>query len=113
MESAVTLWALRRRSDMPLHVDTKRRLLSEDTWSLLAQRLRLSPKEVEIIRGLLNERSEAVISREMGVSPHTVHTHIKRLYRKMKVTSRSAAIARVFEEYLRLEHSQEREAAKP
>lgn len=90
---------------MPVDADTKRRLLSDSIWSHLSQRLRLSPKEAEVVRGLLNKRSETGIAKEMGVSRHTVHTHIKRLYRKLRITSRSAAIAHVFEEYLRLERS--------
>ncbi len=81
----------------------KHRLLSDGVWSLLSQRLRLSPREEEIVRGLLNKRTEKGTAREIGISRHTVHSHIKRLYRKLSVTSRSAAISRVFEEYLRLE----------
>ncbi|MGB5162942.1 MAG: LuxR C-terminal-related transcriptional regulator [Thermoanaerobaculia bacterium] len=91
----------------------KHRLLSDGVWSLLSQRLKLSPREEEIVRGLLNKRTEKGIAREIGISRHTVHSHIKRLYRKLNVTSRSAAISRVFEEYLRLEQSQEREPAEP
>lgn len=81
------------------------RLLSERVWLRLAQRLGLSPTEVLILRGLLNDKTEARVARLHGMSSHTVHTHVKRMYRKLEVTSRGAAVGRVFEEYLRLERS--------
>ena len=80
--------------------DRDRSLPSGQTWSFLTQRLRLSPREAQILDELLNDKSEARIAREIGISSHTVHSHIRRMYRKLQVTSRSAAIARVFLEHL-------------
>jgi DNA-binding CsgD family transcriptional regulator len=41
-----------------------------------------------------------VIADHLGISPHTVHTHIERLYRKVGVASRVSLVRRVFVEYL-------------
>jgi len=43
------------------------------------------------------------VGRHLGMSPHTVHTHLERLYKKLGVASRSHLIVRVFAEYVRLE----------
>lgn len=37
------------------------------------------------------------------MSPHTVHTHLERLYKKLGVANRSRLIVRVFAEYVHLE----------
>lgn len=79
--------------------------LSKQAWSLLAQRLQLSAREVQILRGLLNDKSESQIARGLKISNHTVHTHLKRLYRKLRVTSRCAAVSRIFHEYLTFEQT--------
>jgi Bacterial regulatory proteins, luxR family len=38
----------------------------------------------------------------LGISSHTVHTHLERLYHKLAVGSRAALISRIFVEYLSL-----------
>ena len=40
---------------------------------------------------------------KVSISTHTVCTHLGRLYRKLEVTSRCAAVVRVFAEYLNQE----------
>ena len=37
------------------------------------------------------------------MSPHTVHTHLERLYKKLGVANRSRLIVRVSAEYVHLE----------
>ena len=36
--------------------------------------------------------SEKKLAEDLGVSPHTVHTHIKKIYRKLQVNSRAEAV---------------------
>ena len=63
-------------------------MITEEGWTYLAQRLHLSPREVQIARGVMEDRTEHGIARELGISPHTVHTHLERVYRKLEVGSR-------------------------
>lgn len=48
----------------------------------------LSRREREIAALLLTDAKECAIAAHLGISPHTVHTHVARLYRKLGVASR-------------------------
>lgn len=84
-------------------------LLPGHTWSALARALRLSTRELEIVICMIENRLETdeQIAAALGISPHTVHTHLERLFRKLDVTSRSHLILRVFSAYVR-EHDMDR-----
>jgi DNA-binding CsgD family transcriptional regulator len=58
-------------------------------WRDTVAALRLSSREVQIVECLLDlEDDEATIAGRLGMSPHTVHAHLKRLYKKLGVTAR-------------------------
>src|SRR6266568_4053733 len=69
-------------------------------WPLLGMALRLSRREIEIVRGVFEDRKEESIAHELGISPHTVNTYFQRLYTKLRVSSRPQLILRVIAEYL-------------
>ena len=77
-----------------------RRMLSEARWCAIGEALRLSGRELQIVRCLFDDLTEAAIALELGISAHTVHTHLERLYRKLGVVSRCGAILRVFSEHV-------------
>ncbi|HEX3358082.1 MAG TPA: LuxR C-terminal-related transcriptional regulator, partial [Tepidisphaeraceae bacterium] len=54
----------------------------------LAERM-LPPRLAELLGYLRGPKSEKEIAHEMGLSAHTVHNHIRRLYKKFKVASRT------------------------
>jgi DNA-binding CsgD family transcriptional regulator len=86
-------------------VSTERRsgFLSDEKWEAISDRLRLSRREFEIVRCILDGSSEAAIARTLSISTHTVHTHLERLYRKLDVSNRSDLVVRVFAAYVTLE----------
>jgi len=53
----------------------------------------LTPTERKVLEGLLRGLSEKRVAAEYGQSQHTVHGHIKSIYKKYGVTSRSALMA--------------------
>ena len=57
----------------------------------------LTPREYEVLAGLVHGRSNKEIARVLGVSGATVALHLTNIYRKLDVTSRSQAIRRAFE----------------
>ena len=71
-------------------------------WPPLGMALRLSPREMQIVQGVFEDRKEESIAYELGISPHTVNTYFQRLYAKLRVSSRPQLILRVMAEYLTL-----------
>jgi LuxR family maltose regulon positive regulatory protein len=54
----------------------------------------LSEREVGVLRYLPSPLPYREIARELYISPNTLKTHMKNLYRKLEVGSRSEAVAR-------------------
>ncbi len=73
-----------------------RTLFEEGEWLTLAGKLGLSPREQEIVRAIFDDLTEARIGGRLGISSHTVHTYVERLYRKLDVRSRGELMVRVF-----------------
>jgi DNA-binding CsgD family transcriptional regulator len=68
-------------------------------WRSLAAILGLSPRECGIVRAVFDGDSEKRIAERTGLSPHTVHTYLWRIYRKLQVQSREELLVRVFAEF--------------
>lgn len=77
-------------------------IFSERNWARIAESLRFSGRETQIVMGIFDDDTEHGIGRRFGMSQHTVHTHLQRLYRKLGVSSRTQLILRVFGEYIAL-----------
>lgn len=52
---------------------------------------RLSPREREVLHWIARGKSNAVISEIIGISPHTVDTHVRRIFEKLGVADRTTA----------------------
>ena len=59
-------------------------------------RLSLSPRELQVLQGMSEGRSNAEIGRELWVSEDTVKVHAKKLFAKTGVHDRAAAVAWAF-----------------
>jgi len=51
----------------------------------------LSAREIEIIQHVVEGKTNAEIGRELFLSPFTIKTHVKNIYKKMHVNSRAEA----------------------
>lgn len=75
-------------------------LIPASDWEHVGVTLRLSPRELQIVQGVFNDRKDQTIAGDLGISPHTVKTYFQRLYAKLRVGSRSQLIVCVMAEYL-------------
>lgn len=57
----------------------------------------LTPREVDVLRLVATGCTYSQAAQQLGISPHTVVTHIKNAYRKLDVHSAAAAVMRVME----------------
>jgi len=53
----------------------------------------LSPRETEVLGFLASGLSAPQIARELHLSPSTINTHLQRLYERLEVSDRAAAVA--------------------
>ncbi len=77
-------------------------VLPESAWGPVSRGLHLSPREVQIVRATFDDLKECAIAGDLGISAHTVHTHVERLHRKLGVADRAQLILRVIDVYLRM-----------
>lgn len=81
-------------------------LLPPDAWHQLQTALRLSPRELQIMRCIFGDEKRTAIAHRLGISPGTVNTYFQRLYSKLQVASRPQLIVRVVGTYLSLPHTE-------
>ncbi|MBB4908296.1 helix-turn-helix transcriptional regulator [Actinophytocola algeriensis] len=67
-----------------------------DIARLVVEAYGLSAREQEIVRLLAHGHTNAEISRLLGLSPHTVGDHVKSVFGKLAVRSRTELVARLF-----------------
>jgi len=75
-------------------------IFSSQAWIEIGRSLKLSGRELQIVRGVFDDRTEFAIAFELGISPHTIHSHMERLYHKLTVSSRVELVVRVMDEFL-------------
>lgn len=60
--------------------------------------MRLTPKEKMVLERLLEGESNKIIARELGISPETVKSHVKSIFRKHNVNSRVQLLSKVVQD---------------
>jgi len=60
----------------------------------------LTKREQDVLNLLVEDDTEVRIAERLGVSPHTIRTHVKNLYRKLQVHSRAQAVRVAIEQGL-------------
>jgi len=73
-----------------------RRALTERSRSGEDKGAQLTERELQVLTGMSQGKSNAQIGRELFLSEDTVKTHARRLFRKMGVTDRAQAVASGF-----------------
>lgn len=52
----------------------------------------LTDREIDILKGIVDDLTEQQLGDLLFISPHTVRTHIKNIYKKLHVHSRASAV---------------------
>jgi DNA-binding NarL/FixJ family response regulator len=60
------------------------------------RRVELTERELQVLRGMADGKSNAEIGRDLYVSEDTVKTHARRLFRKLGARDRAHAVASAF-----------------
>lgn len=59
--------------------------------------MNLTRRELEVLRLLASGCSYCQAARRLGISPHTVVTHVKNAYRKLEVHTAASAVMRAMQ----------------
>jgi DNA-binding CsgD family transcriptional regulator len=54
----------------------------------------ITPRELEVLHWLAGGKTDRDIGDILGISPRTVHKHLQRIYEKLGVECRTAAVVR-------------------
>ena len=65
---------------------------STATYEIDGRLARLTGRERDVLEQLVEDTPEVDIAAALGVSPHTVRSHVKNLYAKLEVHSRAQAV---------------------
>jgi DNA-binding NarL/FixJ family response regulator len=57
-------------------------------------RIALSPREEQIVRLAAHGYPNKIIAHELKISPWTVNTHLRRIFTKLQVCSKTAMVVR-------------------
>ena len=83
-------------------IQTLVKVFNERVWQAVTCSLGLSPRELQLVRGVFEDCTDFSIASGLGISSHTVHTHFERLHQKLGVANRAQLILRVMDEFLAL-----------
>ena len=90
-----------RRGGAPMNAQIARRVLNMFAQMVTpAYDYDLTAREKEILELMVESLSKDQIAERLFLSPYTVDTHIKNIYAKLHVHSRSAAVAKALKERL-------------
>ena len=62
------------------------------------QRLALSERELDVVRKVVEGRSNDEIGADLGIAPKTVESHLRRIFERVDVTSRTELATRALRE---------------
>jgi DNA-binding NarL/FixJ family response regulator len=77
-------------------------IFSKRAWDEVAHSLRISQRELDVLRGMFDGLTESAMAGELRISLRTVHTHVERLHRKLRVSHQVALVLLVVVEFLKL-----------
>jgi two-component system, NarL family, response regulator DegU len=62
------------------------------------KKILLTRRELEVLKGIVAGHTDRTIAKSLHISEHTVRSHIKSLYKKLRVSSRAKAVARALQD---------------
>ena len=77
-------------------------MFSPEAWKQIGRSLGLSGRQLQIVRGTFDDKTELAMAADLRISPSTVHTHVERLHHKLAITDRAQMLLRVTQEFFAL-----------
>jgi len=71
-------------------------MLSDSEWDMLAKKMRLTPRETQVLRGVFAEQTDDAIGIELGITTRTVRAHLGKIYQECECRTRTGAVVTAF-----------------
>jgi DNA-binding CsgD family transcriptional regulator len=71
-------------------------------WPVLACAGEFSSRQIQVMQAVSSGLREGEIADRLGISPHTVHTHLRRIYGKTHAADRTELVIYLAAAHLRL-----------
>ncbi|OSZ73573.1 two-component system response regulator [Chitinophagaceae bacterium IBVUCB2] len=84
----------------PMSPSIARRVLSSFKPGISNNKYELSERELQVLQSLINGHSSKIIADKLGISFHTVRSHLKNIYTKLHVNCGKEAIAKALSEHI-------------
>ena len=75
-------------------------IFSKNEWQVLGRDLKLSPRALQLVRGIFDAQTAEAIADDMSISVHTVHSYRARIYQRFGVCSQKELLVYIFGRYL-------------
>jgi len=75
-------------------------LISKSDRQNIREKLDLTPREFEIALGLLDACSRQELAERFECSPHTIDSHLRRVFQKLGVNTSPGVTAEIFRAYV-------------
>ncbi len=69
-----------------------------DTFIKETGKAKLTKRELEVLQAIVSGYTDRIIAESLYISEHTVKSHIKNIYRKLKVSSRSQVVRKALQD---------------
>ncbi len=84
----------------PMSPSIARRVISSFNSGISSNKYELSERELQVLQSLINGHSDKIIADKLGISFHTVRSHLKNIYTKLHVNCGKEAIAKALSEHI-------------
>ncbi len=92
-----------RRAKSAAHTETNGRIgdfpssyITDDQWWSIAESLGLTFRQLQVVKCVFDGLDELSVAHRLGVSSHTIHAHLCRVYKKISVKNRCELVVRIF-----------------
>jgi DNA-binding NarL/FixJ family response regulator len=89
---------------VPLSKSIARKVLGllrkEEIKQTPEEKFNLTKREIEVLQSIVNDATEYAIATDLNISEHTVRSHVKNIYKKLRVHSRGAVVKTAIKENL-------------
>jgi DNA-binding NarL/FixJ family response regulator len=75
-------------------------ILTPQQWTRIAAVFDIPPRELQVIQHIFDGECEYQIGNVLGISHHTVHEYVRRIYTRLAVKDQRELILRIMHEHL-------------